>query len=271
MLQRRSPLPAPVLFCLVLLLLAAHRAGASSPPARDKGITNSIGMEFALIPAGSFIMGSDAFDDERPPHEVRIAKPFYLGRYEVTQEQWEAVMEGNPSWFRGRTRPVEQLFWTDAQEFIMRLNRKEGHDRYRLPTEAEWEYAAGAGNGVACPDGDPARPDRCAWYGGNSGYETHPVGEKEPNAWGLYDMQGNVWEWVQDWYAGNYYAGSPSVDPPGPSSGTLRAKRGGSWSDTAEECRPARRSYDAPDDSACGSPGCRIGDLGFRLALSVEE
>jgi formylglycine-generating enzyme required for sulfatase activity len=259
-----------IFLSLGLALLLAACGHEPAPFAVGGTYADSLGMEFILVPAGSFNMGSDAFDDERPPHRVNIAKPFYLCKYEVTQEQWEAVMGNNPSWFRGPKHPVEQLFWTDVQAFILRLNQKEGHQRYRLPTEAEWEYAAGAGGGLDPSGNDPASLGRYAWHESNSGYATNPVGRKEPNAWGFYDMLGNVWEWVEDWYAGDYYGGSPSTDPAGPSAGALRVKRGGSWSDRAEDCRPARRGYDAPDGSACGSPGCRLGELGFRLAISVE-
>jgi formylglycine-generating enzyme required for sulfatase activity len=228
-------------------------------------------MEFVLIPAGSFQMGSDILNDEKPPHRVTISKPFYLGKFEVTQAQWMHLMEINPSWFPGDALPVEQVFWDQAQEFLQRLNRKEGHNRYRLPTEAEWEYAARAGLADSDSPAGAAALERIAWYVRNSGNATHPVGQKEPNAWGLYDMLGNVNEWVQDWFASGYYAESPSSDPAGPASGTLRVRRGGSWSDDADNCRLARRAFDAPDSSACGAPGCRLGDLGFRVLLAVEQ
>lgn len=234
--------------------------------AADKTFTNSLGMEFVLIPAGSFTMGADknferAEDDETPPHRVTISRPFYLGKYEVTQAQWVAVMGSNPSKFKGRSHPVEQVSWDDAQAFVQRLNQKEGHDRYRLPTEAEWEYAARAGTTSTYHFGDDASQlGRYAWYDKNSGETTHPVGQKEPNAWGLYDMHGNVWEWVQDWYGENYYRNSPSTDPRGPSSGSYRVDRGGSWGDDAAYCRAAYRSS--------LSPANRYGSLGVRLALS---
>jgi formylglycine-generating enzyme required for sulfatase activity len=214
----------------------------------NESFTNSIGMEFVLIPAGSFTMGADknfedADDDETPPHRVTISKPFYLGKYEVTQTQWEAVMRDNPSRFKGPNNPVEQVSWKDAQVFIKRLNEKEGHDRYRLPSEAEWEYTARAGTTGPYSFGDNAGLlGRYAWYIKNSGDKTHPVGQKKPNAWGLHDMYGNVWEWVQDWYGESYYRSSPSMDPAGPSSGSGRVVRG------AGDGRPgrhARRGNDA--------------------------
>jgi formylglycine-generating enzyme required for sulfatase activity len=167
--------------------------------AAEKTYTNSIGMEFVLIPSGSFMMGADknfedASDDETPRHRVTISQPFYLGKYEVTQGEWAEVMGSNLSRFKGRSNPVENVSWDDAIEFIRRLNQKEGHCRYRLPAEAEWEYAARAGSASTYSFGDDAgQLGRYAWYGGNSGDSTHPVGQKEPNAWGLYDIHGNVW------------------------------------------------------------------------------
>ncbi|MDR3177301.1 MAG: formylglycine-generating enzyme family protein [Desulfovibrio sp.] len=246
------------------LLIVCPAAFAHAP---DAVLKNSVGMEFVLIPAGSFQMGSGVLDDEKPVHRVEISRAFYLGKHEVTQGQWTQIMGKNPSWFTGENLPVEQVFWDEAQEFIRRLNLKEGRDGYRLPTEAEWEYAARAGL-----DSDPSGEElgEIAWYAENAGGATHPVGEKKPNALGIYDMLGNVNEWVADWFSSAYYAQSPAKDPAGPDSGTLRVRRGGSWSDEAANCRPARRSFDTPDSSACGAPGCRFGDLGFRVLLTVE-
>ncbi len=195
--------------------------------------TNSIGMEFVPIPAGRFLMGSrssdrEARDFEKPQHEVTISRPFLLGRYEVTQAQWESVLGENP-YSRDRSNPYYNLpgmaeritrpdhpatvSWNDAQEFIAALNAREGGAFYRLPTEAEWEYAARAGTTTAYSFGDDAADlDRHAWYGGdfNSG-SSHPVGQKAPNPWGLYDIHGNAWEWVQDWFDPDYYARSPAA------------------------------------------------------------
>ncbi|MDR1396534.1 MAG: formylglycine-generating enzyme family protein [Desulfarculales bacterium] len=231
-----------------------------------KILVNSIGMELALIPAGEFMMGADnnfedAYDDETPRHRVSISKPFYLGKYEVTQGQWTEVTGNNPSRFKGRNNPVETVSWYDAREFIRLLNKREGHSRYRLPTEAEWEYAARAG-GEAGFGGRAGQLGTYAWYGANSGDKTHPVGRKRPNAWGLHDMRGNVWEWVRDWYGKNYYRHSSYSDPGGPSSGAYRGRRGGSWNNSAGFCRPAYRGSN--------SPGYRYADLGFRLALCPE-
>jgi formylglycine-generating enzyme required for sulfatase activity len=231
-----------------------------SPSASDdtSRLVNSLGMTFVRIPAGEFRMGStDGYDDERPVHTVRISQLFYLGIYAVTQGQWEAVMGNNPSRFTGDpNRPVEQVSWEDVQEFIGRLNAREGRTLYRLPTEAEWEYAARAGSTTAyCFGDDSRRLGEYAWYDENAGGQTHPVGTRQPNAWGLYDMHGNVWEWVQDWYG--TYAAEPVTDPQGPASGSGRVARGGGWGGDAGHCRSAFRGY--------GAPGYRDGYLGFRL------
>ena len=223
-----------------------------------KRITNSVGMTFVRIPAGSFMMGSDNGDsDEKPVHRVKISRSFYIQTTEVTQAQWKAVMGNNPSRFKGDNLPVERVSWNDAQEFIKRLNRKEGGSKYRLPTEAEWEYAARAGStGAYCFGDDKSRLGDYAWYISNSGNKTHRVGAKKPNRWGLYDMHGNVWEWVQDRFGS--YSSSPSTDPSGPSSGTDRVDRGGGWSASAGHCRSANRVR--------GEPGLTDNDLGFRVA-----
>jgi len=220
-------------------------------------------MTFVLIPAGEFRMGStDGDSDEQPVHTVRISQPFYLGVHAVTQGQWEAVMGTNPSRFTGDpNRPVEMVSWEDAQAFIGRLNAREEHTQYRLPTEAEWEYAARTGSTTAYCFGDDNRWFRrrlgeYAWYCANAGDQTHPVGTRQPNAWGLYDMHGNVSEWVQDWYG--TYTAEPVTDPPGPSSGSARVVRGGCWFYDARYCRSAFRVH-------FFAPGDRDGILGFRL------
>jgi len=223
--------------------------------------TNSIGMDFVLIPSGSFLMGSDTNDREKPVHNVTITSPFFLGQYQVTHDQWEVVMGSNPSRLKGGTNPVEQVSWNDVQEFIRCLNAMEGHDRYRLPTEAEWEYAARAGTSTDYFFGDDAGElSDYAWFNYNSEMATHPVGQKLPNTWGLYDVHGNVFEWVQDWYGS--YTDSPAIDPKGPETGSGRVLRGGSWFSDAEICRSASRYGVGPDDWGY--------DFGFRLALSPE-
>ncbi|MDL2275305.1 formylglycine-generating enzyme family protein [Desulfosarcina sp. OttesenSCG-928-G10] len=237
------------------------------PAITDKSFTNSIGMEFMLIPAGLFMMGSPETEKGRysdeTPHKVTITQPFYLGKYPVIQAQWQAVMGENPSYFNGDDKPVEAVSWNDVQRFIERLNQKEKTWRYRLPTEAEWEYAARAGSKTAWCFGDNENQLRdYAWYGEycwETG-STHPVGQKKPNAWGLHDMHGNVWEWVQDWYAGWYYGASLPVDPQGPDSGADRVFRGGGWGGSALSCRSALRFHD--------SPVIRSHLLGFRVAFS---
>jgi len=185
---------------------------------------------------------------------------------EVTQGQWKMVMGENPSYFKdcGDDCPVEQVSWDDCQEFITKLNQMEGTTKYRLPTEAEWEYAARAGsetafaNGVITETGCGHEPnlDQMGWYCGNSGNTTHPVAQKLPNAWGLYDMHGNVWEWCQDWYGS--YPSISVLDPQGPDSGSRRVIRGGSWDFYARYCRSADRDFNWPDDSSSF--------IGFRLA-----
>ena len=208
------------------------------------------------MPAGEFQMGSTSSEvsfGEQRVTRVRISRGFWLGRHEVTQDQWQAVMGTNPSHFFGcGSCPVENVSWDDAQAFIGRLNRRAGGTRYRLPTEAEWEYAARAGTSG---DRYGANLDAIAWYDSNSGERTHPVGRKVPNAWGLYDMLGNVWEWVHDWYDG--YPGGSVADPRGAGSGSDRVRRGGCWILGAWLCRT---SYRNP-----GPPGYRYRNLGFRL------
>ena len=221
--------------------------------------TNSLGMEFMWIPAGRFLMGSpedeEGRDADELQHEVRISEGFWMKKYEVTQGEWESVMGANPSFFKdcGPRCPVEKVSWFDTEEFTQRLNGRESGKgyRYRLPTEAEWEYAARAGT-------TGARYDvlgEIAWYDENSGDRTHPVGQKQANAWDLHDMLGNVWEWTGDWY-GWYLSGSVT-DPQGPSTGLIRVVRGGSWYYYAGAVRSAAR-YNS-------SPGARFSSIGFRL------
>lgn len=233
-------------------------------------MTNSIGMKFMFIPAGKFAMGSPEqwkgrWEDDGPPHEVEITKPFFMSQYEVTQGQWKSVMGSNPSHFKdcGDQCPVENVSWNDVQEFIRRLNQKEGGRKYRLPTEAEWEYACRAGAQSTYSFGDDEEQlQDFAWYDKNSGGKTHHVGRKKPNAWGLYDMHGNVWEWVQDWYDRNYYKNSPGENPRGPDRGESRVVRGGSWMVFRGGARASYRLGYSPDS------GYYV--VGFRLILPVE-
>ena len=251
--------------------------------------TNSVGMRFVRIPAGEFLMGSHgnlAFPHERPVTQVQIRSAFWMGKYEVTQRQWRAVMGTNPSRFEncGLDCPVESVSWDEVQGFVRRLNAMEGGARYRLPTEAEWEYAARAGTSTDTPAGnlqirgERSAPllDGIAWYGGNSGVDyagawdcrdweekqyrssrcgPHPVGKKDPNAFGLHDMLGNVLEWVGDWHG--EYPGGLLTDPAGPPEGSGRVLRGCGWNGSARDCRPSHRGW--------GNSGSRVGYLGFRL------
>lgn len=252
---------------------------------------NSIGMEFVLIPAGEYVMGAQGalkeidfvkghrpFDDpykrklkpllsadsdENPSHAVKIGKSFYMGKYEVTQDQYEKVMGSNPSFFKGKNLPVESVSYNDATEFIEKLNRLEGKNKYRLPTEAQWEYAARAGStGLYLFGDDPEDVRRYTWYFGNSKGKTRKVGKLRPNGWGLFDMIGNVWEWCQDYYDPKYYSKSPNLDPKGPEAGFLRVFRGSSWFFYNECCRTADRENAPPD--------FKTYYLGFRLAADTE-
>ena len=231
------------------------------PGPGTEGFTNTIGMEFVSLPAGEFNMGSPGEEkgrdkDERQ-HKVTISRPFYMQTTEVTQAQWRAVMGDNPSHWTGDDYPVENLSWSDCQEFIQELNQMEETNKYRLPTEAEWEYACRAGSTTRFFFGDnESQLGEYAWYGDNSGWKSHPVAQKKPNAWGLYDMYGNVWEWCQDWYG--RYRLFRDTDPQGPSSGSYRVNRGGSLICDAHYCRSANRDYDSPRGGHY---------LGLRLAM----
>lgn len=238
-------------------------------------------IDFVPVPAGEFVMGNSHFDeavfelpdgdaslieDELPPHRVRISRAFALSRTEITQGQWFDLMHTRPgppeNWSRRdwRGMPVVSVTWNDAQRFIAALNRRERTTRYRLPTEAEWEYAARAGNDGNRPF-PPSDLSARAWYLGNSGDVPHPVGLLPANAWGLHDMLGNAWEWVADRYQPDYYARSPVPDPRGPDSGDKRVRRGGSY-----HCEPhmVRVNYRAAD-----MPDTRYSVIGFRVVREL--
>jgi len=268
-------------------------------------------MRLNEILAGRFLMGSPLEElgrgDDEDQHKVGITKPFYLGLFPVTQEQYEWVTDRNPSCFcetgKGRDRisgmdtsqfPVEEVSWFDAAEFCNLLSEKQGLPPYytlknvkrtdvgciesaqvsicggegfRLPTEAEWEYACRAGSTTRYFSGDDKEGlEQHAWHGGNSDSITHPVGEKKPNPWGIFDMLGNVWEWCTDWYGADYYGQSPFKDPMGPESGDWRVSRGGSWltHDYVNVLRCAFRFN-------CRAPRCRYNSYGFRVAKTVAS
>ena len=236
---------------------------------------NNVTMRLVLIPAGNFVMGSPdseggRYPDEGPQHEVTISRPFYMGVFEVTQEQYEQVMGTNPSFFKGPANPVESVSWDNAMEFCEKLSEKTGK-KVTLPTEAQWEYACRAGSTTAFHTGDDLKPGRAnavfsasgppgAWEKAMDwvrkrlgmkakpvGAQTLPVGGFPPNAFGLYDMHGNVWEWCADWYGEDYYANANNTDPTGPASGSFRVFRGGGWGYDPSLCRSAGRIRGVPD------------------------
>jgi formylglycine-generating enzyme required for sulfatase activity len=244
-----------VLLTTALAVMVVAVCGQESPQVPPREFTNSVGMKFIRIDPASFKMGSEFHG---PIHEVTLSKGFYMQTTEVTQAQWEAVMGTNPSFFKGRDRPVEMVSWNDIQNFLRKLNAREKDTRYRLPTEAEWEYACRAGDQLA---DEELYLGIVAWWSENSVGQTHPVGQKEPNAWGLYDMLGNVQEWVQDWLLHSYSA-ERQVDPQQTRPDVARPSRvvrGGSW------------DYSPTHPWRCaGAEGLRPGDrdnaVGFRCA-----
>ena len=225
-------------------------------------------MEFVWIPAGTFLMGTTKFqekllrdramwvegtgtgscENEQPAHEVTISRGFYLGKYEITQGQWEAVMGVRPRYVRGPTHPAVGISWREVQDFIQRLNEDASEEAYRLPTEAEWEYACRAGTATLWSYGNGEAELRdYAWYGANVlRPRAQEVGTKLPNPWGLYDMHGNVSEWVHDWYDREFYSDSPSTDPLGPVTLRNHALRGGSYRSKPQETRSSSRSFAGP-------------------------
>jgi formylglycine-generating enzyme required for sulfatase activity len=222
-------------------------------------------MKFVVIPPGEFIMGSPKDEpgrrDDEALHKVTLTKPFQMGMHEVTQEQYEHVMGNNPSYSTGANKPVEKVSWNDAVEFCRKLSEHEGVT-YRLPTEAEWEYACRAGTTTDYSFGDDkSELGEYAWYYANSGGSTHPVGELKPNAWGVYDMHGNVWEWCQDWLAA-YGSENVVIDPTGPASGEHRVLRGGAFTNQPRFVRAAYRNTFLPDN--------RLNKYGFRLARTYD-
>lgn len=290
----RSAIPYHLTFATsggVVPMIPKEKAALAASPASDSrgqreivlNLGGSVKLEMVLIPAGSFLMGSSEtpkqlagayksypghFASDQAHHRVQITKPFYLGKYEVTQEQWKTVMGNNPSQFRGPKNPVQSVSWDACQQFLNRLNAKALGGTFFLPTEAQWEYACRAGSTTRFYFGDDeSQLGEYAWCRANSDSKTHPVGEKKPNAWGLYDMYGNVAEWCADWYgdwdSSAYIAGSTIDDPAGPAMGDSRTVRGGDWGSQGADCRSASRDQ--------LEPGRHIPGLGLRVARSIPE
>lgn len=250
---------------VVILATLGTVASASAEPPKKLAVDLGGGVKLGLtlVPAGEFTMGDN---ESKPAHPVVITKPFYLGVYEVTQAQWEAVMGNNPSRFKDARNPVESVSWDDCQEFLEKLNAlaKTKAGRFALPTEAQWEYASRAGSTKRfCFGHDKPGLLDYGWHIKNSESKTHPVGEKKPNAWGLYDMHGNVAEWCQDWYEWQYYEKSPTEDPMGPTAGTTRVVRGGFWGSSAWRSRSPYRDHNSPRRSGR--------HLGLRVCIVPAE
>ena len=239
-------------------LSVASGSNTISIPVKD-----GINIEMVKVEAGTFMMGAtselkDPDDDEKPVHQVILTNDYYMGKYEVTQALWEAVMGSNPSEYKGDNLPVEMVSWNDCQEFISKLNSMTGR-KFRLPTEAEWEYAARGGKkSRSYQYSGSSNISDVAWYDGNSGSKTHPVGTKQANELGIYDMSGNVYEWCSDWYGS--YSSSSQTNPTGADSGSFRVYRGGCWCSSAGYCRLSFRDRGTPDN--------RFSHIGLRLALS---
>lgn len=260
---------------------------AEATPATDENANDSSRIELVRISAGTFMMGALGDDDkassnERPRHKVEISRDFYVGKYPVTQELWEAVMGNNPSHFKGDARPVGMVSWFDCVEFCNKLSELENKELayiingenvscnwtakgYRLLTEGEWEYCARGGESHLYAGSNNV--DEVAWYSENSGSKTHSVGQKKPNGFGLYDMSGNVWEWCWDWFDSEVYqsrpvtGGEPTSDPRGPTSGSYRVVRGGRWASYPSGMRASIRYYYGPTNRSNG--------FGFRLVLPL--
>lgn len=238
----------------------------------SKNFTNSIKMEFSLIPPGEFVMGAlptdkDANDDESPIHKVRITKSFYISKFLTTQGNWKSIMNNNPSFFKklGDDNPIERVSWYLIQDFIKRLNEKEKlkpKEGYRLPTEAEWEYVCKAGSSTKYYHSNKSDLlEEYAWFSYTSNRSTQVVGTKKPNAFGIYDMLGNVREWCHDWYDPKYYQKSPVNDPQGPAKGEFKTMRGGSWHCVPRLTRTTQRYHHIPSSKSFL--------IGFRLVKQI--
>lgn len=259
-----------ILILCIILLFFSHNAKSQLPETITIHLSDSVVLEMVYIPPGEFFMGSpddeaDRQADEGPVRKVTISNGFYMGKFVVTQLQWETIMGNNPSVFHGfpdsPQRPVERVSWDDTQLYLERLNALDlGH--FRLPTEAEWEYACRAGSTGRYPwgvDSSFRELFHHAWFFSRSIGQSHPVGQKKPNAWGLYDIHGNVWEWVSDWMAP--YADTDEVDPTGPATGQRKIIRSGSWFNEPEALRSANRNAHIPQS--------RQTNNGFRLVLQI--
>jgi formylglycine-generating enzyme required for sulfatase activity len=221
---------------------------------------HSVRPDMVFVQGGTFSMGGQDgnTNNENPSHSISV-KSFYISKYEVTQAQWQAVMGNNPSAINCDNCPVETISWNDAQEYCQKLSSLTGK-AYRLPTEAEWEYAAcGGSKSRRFTFSGSSNIESTGWYNENSGGRIHPVGQKSPNELGLYDMTGNIGEWCSDWYDRSYYASSPANAPEGPSTGTYRVIRGGSWDDKPGYCKITNRDFNEPND--------RLGNIGFRPVM----
>ena len=290
--RRKKAAIAVLAVCLLAVGIwycAAGRAGRHKVD-MTLDLGNGVKMPRVLIPAGKFTMGSPASEpdrapDEGPEHQVAITEPFYMGIYPVTQEQYQQVMGANPSSLKGANNPVVNVSWGDAMEFCKKLSQKTGK-RVRLPTEAQWEYACRAGTTTAYNTGNTLKPGQAdcyfpastagpgywekfkAWVrsffpaGKQSQGGPKPVGSFSPNAFGLHDMHGNVWQWCADWYGEDYYANSPAINPTGPRDGTFRVLRGGGWISNPQFCRSAFR--------ICIVPGYRDFGVGFRVVVDSK-
>lgn len=261
-----------LLVCLAVIGITTVTSLFVNTPKSDEGsppqtvsvdLGHGVTMEFVRIQPGSFRMGSAlevGKGDEAPVRKVTITRPFYMGKYEVTQEQWAALMGSNPSHFKGERLPVDRVRWNDAQTFQLKLRDKTGRT-VSLPTEAQWEYAARAGTDTRWDFGDSeSLLGDYAWFAENAEERTHPVGQRKPNAWGLYDMYGNVQEWCMDGYA--KYSQGNITDPQGPTSGDSRILRGGAWGDDYPMVRSSYRNAAGADDATPGT--------GLRLVMDID-
>jgi len=261
--MRQYILNALLLAGTIILLGGCSRKapdGASSENKTKPETTTESEIGMVLLPGGTFTMG-DEDEIDSPPHDVTV-NAFYIDKYLVTQEQYEKLMGENPSRWKGKTNPVEQMRWSDAVRYCNARSEAEGLEPcydlntwkcnfaangYRLPTEAEWEYACRAGTTTAYSFGDDVLKLKAyAWYEDNSGGKPRPVGQKPSNPWGLYDMHGNVWEWCNDFYKVDYYQESPKENPRGPQTGETKVLRGGAWKFSAESCRSGYRYNENP-------------------------